>query len=141
MKYKVGDRVVIRKNLVSGRYYHYENSMGRLFFNSHMYKLCGKICVVTRITDLVLDEYFLSIDGEETPWYFNNAMLLPANSLRYLVMTREATSWKYMNFIKIYQADGSAIVKRQKSIHQASSNVKIWKECLSGKVGGGNDWS
>lgn len=78
MRYKVGDRVVIRKNLVSGWYYHYENSMGRLFFNSHMYKLCGKICVVTKITDLVLDEYFLSIDE--------------ANSLRYLVMTREATS-------------------------------------------------
>lgn len=92
MRYKVGDRVVIRKDLVSGWYYHYENSMGRLFFNSHMYKLCGKICVVTRITDLVLDEYFLSIDDEEVSWYFNNAMLLPANSLRYLVMTREATS-------------------------------------------------
>ena len=88
MRYKVGDRVVIRKNLVSGWYYHYENSMGRLFFNSHMYKLCGK----TKITDLVLDEYFLSIDDEEVSWYFNNAMLLPANSLRYLVMTREATS-------------------------------------------------
>lgn len=56
MRYKVGDRVVIRKNLVSGWYYHYENSMGRLFFNSHMYKLCGKICVVTKITDLVLKE-------------------------------------------------------------------------------------
>lgn len=92
MRYKVGDRVVIRKNLVSGWYYHYENSMGRLFFNSHMYKLCGKNCVVTKITDLVLDEYFLSIDDEEVSWYFNNAMLLPANSLRYLVMTREATS-------------------------------------------------
>lgn len=88
MRYKVGDRVVIRKNLVSGWYYHYENSMGRLFFNSHMYKLC----VVTKITDLVLDEYFLSIDDEEVSWYFNNAMLLPANSLRYLVMTREVTS-------------------------------------------------
>lgn len=51
-----------------------------------------KICVVTKITNLVLDEYFLSIDDEEVSWYFNNAMLLPANSLRYLVMTREATS-------------------------------------------------
>ena len=48
--------------------------------------------VETKITDLVLDEYFLSIDDEEVSWYFNNAMLLPANSLRYLVMTREATS-------------------------------------------------
>ena len=92
MRYKVGDRVVIRKNLVSGWFYHYENSMGRLFFNSRMYKLCGKTCVITEITDPVLDEYFLSIDDEELPWYFNNAMLLLANSLRYLVMTREATS-------------------------------------------------
>lgn len=92
MRYKVGDRVVIRKDLVSGRHYHYENSMGGLFFNSHMYKLCGKTCVITGITDPVLDEYFLSIDDEEVPWYFNNTMLLPANSLRYLVTTREAIS-------------------------------------------------
>ena len=92
MRYKVGDRVVIRKNLVSGWYYHYENSMGKLFFNSHMYKLCGKICVVTKITDLVLDEYNLLIDDKKIGWYFNTAMLLPANSLRHLVMTREATS-------------------------------------------------
>lgn len=34
MRYKVGDRVVIRKNLVSGWYYHYENSMGRLFLTA-----------------------------------------------------------------------------------------------------------
>lgn len=91
MRYKVGDKVVIRKNLVGG-YYHYENSMERLFFNSRMYKLCGKVCVITEITDLVLDEYHLLIDDEKIGWYFNNAMLLPANSLRYLVMTREATS-------------------------------------------------
>lgn len=89
MRYKVGDRVVIRKNLVSGWYYHYENSMGRLFFNSHMYKLCGKICVVTKITDLVLDEYFLSIDDEEVSWYFNNAMLMPIKGLKRLILLRE----------------------------------------------------
>lgn len=92
MRYKVGDRVVIRKDLIAGGRYFYEDTMNKLFFNEEMSKLCGKICVVTRITDLVLDEYFLSIDGEKTSWYFNNAMLLPANSLRYLVMTREVTS-------------------------------------------------
>lgn len=92
MRYKVGDRVVIRKNLVSGWYYHYENSMGRLVFNSHMYKLCGKVCVITEITDLVLDEYNLLIDDKKIGWYFNNAMLLPANSLRHLIMTREVAS-------------------------------------------------
>lgn len=92
MRYKVGDRVVIRKNLVSGWYYHYENSMGRLFFSKNMSKLCGKVCVITEITDPVLDEYHLLIDDKKIGWYFNNAMLLPANSLRYLVMTREVTS-------------------------------------------------
>lgn len=88
MRYKVGDKVVIRKNLVGGWYYHYENSMGRLFFNSRIYKLCGKVCVITKITDSELDEYFLSIDDEEIEWYFNNAMLLPANSLEHLIIAR-----------------------------------------------------
>lgn len=88
MRYKVGDKVVIRKNLVGRWYYHYENSMGRLFFNSRMYKLCGKVCVITKITDSELDEYFLSIDDEEIEWYFNNAMLLPANSLEHLIIAR-----------------------------------------------------
>lgn len=88
MRYKVGDKVVIRKNLVGGWYHHYENSMGRLFFNSRMYKLCGKVCVITKITDSELDEYFLSIDDEEIEWYFNNAMLLPANSLEHLIIAR-----------------------------------------------------
>jgi hypothetical protein len=92
MRYKVGDRVMIRKDLVSGRYYYYENSMGSLFFSKNMSKFCGKVCVITEITDLVLDEYHLLIDDEKIGWYFNNAMLLPANSLRYLVTTREATS-------------------------------------------------
>lgn len=89
MRYKVGDRVVIRKNLVSGWYYHYENSMGRLFFNSHMSKLCGKVCVITKITDPELDEYFLLIGNEEVEWYFNNAMLMPIKGLKCLILLRE----------------------------------------------------
>lgn len=88
MRYKVGDRVVIRKNLVSGWYY-YENSMGRLFFNSHMSKLCGKVCVITKITDPELDEYFLLIGNEEVEWYFNNAMLMPIKGLKRLILLRE----------------------------------------------------
>lgn len=88
MRYKVGDKVVIRKDLVSERYYHYENSMEELFFNIHMYKLCGKTYVITEITDSVLDEYLLSIDDEEVSWYFNNAMLLPASGLKHLIMIR-----------------------------------------------------
>lgn len=89
MRYKVGDRVVIRKNLVSGWYYHYENSMGRLFFNSHMSKLCGKVCVITKITDPELDEYFLLIGNEEVEWYFNNAMSMPIKGLKRLILLRE----------------------------------------------------
>lgn len=92
MRYKVGDKVIIRKDLIAGGRYFYEGTMYKLLFNEEMSKLCGKICVVTKITDSVLDEYFVSIDDEEISWYFNNAMLLPANSLRYLVMTREVAS-------------------------------------------------
>lgn len=92
MRYKVGDKVMIRKDLIAGGRYFYEDTMNKLLFNEEMSKLCGKICVVTRITDPVLDEYHLLIDDEKIGWYFNNAMLLLANSLRYLVMTREATS-------------------------------------------------
>lgn len=89
MRYIVGDRVMIRKDLVSGWYYHYENSMERLFFNKDMSKLCGKICVITKITDSELDEYFLSIGDEEVEWYFNNAMLMPIKGLKRLILLRE----------------------------------------------------
>nr|DAR15879.1 MAG TPA: Mind bomb SH3 repeat domain [Caudoviricetes sp.] len=88
MKYEVGDRVVIRKDLNSEQYYYYENSMERLWFSKDMYKLCGKVCVITKITDPELDEYHLLIDDEEITWYFNNAMLLPANSLEHLIIAR-----------------------------------------------------
>lgn len=92
MRYKVGDKVIIRKDLIAGGRYFYEDTMNKLLFNEEMSKLCGKICVVTRITDSVLGEYILSIDDKGVPWYFNNAMLIPANSLRHLIMTREVTS-------------------------------------------------
>ena len=80
---------MIRKDLVSGWYYYYENSMGRLFFNKDMSKLCGKVCVITKITDSELDEYFLSIGDEEVEWYFNNAMLMPIKGLTRLILLRE----------------------------------------------------
>ena len=87
MRYKVGDKVVIRKGLIEKRY-PYENGIGGLFFNGRMKELCGKTCIIFKITDLVLDKYNLSIDDKKIGWYFNNAMLLPAGSLRYLVMER-----------------------------------------------------
>ena len=89
MRYKVGDKVVVRKDLIGGQRYHYENSTERLYFNKVMCKLCGKVCVVARITNPVLDEYFLSIDGEEVEWYFNNAMLMPVKGLKHLISLRE----------------------------------------------------
>lgn len=92
MKYKVGDRVIVRKDLVGGLEYPYENGIGGLLFNGRMKKLCGKTCTIFKITDLVLDEYNLLIDDKKIGWYFNNAMLLPANSLRHLIMTREVAS-------------------------------------------------
>lgn len=59
------------------------------FFNSHMSKLCGKVCVITKITDPELDEYFLLIGNEEVEWYFNNAMLMPIKGLKRLILLRE----------------------------------------------------
>lgn len=88
MRYKVGDKVVIRKDLIIGKRYFYEQIADKLLFNKSMSKFRGKVCEVIEITDSVLDEYHLLIDDEEIGWYFNNAMLLPADSLRYLVMER-----------------------------------------------------
>ena len=91
MRYKVGDKVIIRKDLI-GKRYPYENGLGGLLFNGSMEELCGKTCTIFEITDPTLDEYHLLIDDRKIGWYFNNAMLIPANSLRYLVMIREVTS-------------------------------------------------
>lgn len=88
MRYKVGDRVVVRKDLIIGKRYFYEHIADKLLFNKGMSKFRGKICEVIEITDSVLDEYHLLIDDEKIGWYFNNAMLLPAGSLRYLIMIR-----------------------------------------------------
>ena len=88
MRYKVGDKVVIRKDLIIGEHYFYEDIADKLLFVKGMGELRGKVCEVIKITDSVLDEYHLLIDDKKVGWYFNNAMLLPAGSLRYLVMER-----------------------------------------------------
>lgn len=94
MKYKVGDRVIVRKDLVGGLEYPYSNPLcGKLYFASAMEKFRGEEYeIVASLDDYGCETYSLSLGEEESKWVFNNAMLLPANSLRYLVMTREATS-------------------------------------------------
>lgn len=92
MRYKVGDKVIIRKDLIIGEPYFYEDIVDELLFTKGMGELRGKVCEVIKITDSVLDEYHLLIDNKKVGWYFNNAMLLPANSLRHLIMTREVAS-------------------------------------------------
>ena len=44
MKYKVGDRVIVRKDLVGGLEYPYSNPLcGKLYFASAMEKFRGKV--------------------------------------------------------------------------------------------------
>ena len=45
MKYKVGDKVRVRKDLVTGNFY------GKDYYISSMDKFKGKICVITKIWD------------------------------------------------------------------------------------------
>ena len=88
MRYKVGDGVRIRKDLESNNYYPYEGEVNdKLFFNSSMKKFCGKIGKITKVTDDELDEYLISID--DGVWYYNNAMLMPAFGLSYLILLRK----------------------------------------------------
>lgn len=74
MKYKVGDRVIVRKDLVGGREY---PSPGGLLFACSMNKFRGKEYEIVAIRNY--EDYQLSLGEEKDMWVFNDAMLMPAS--------------------------------------------------------------
>lgn len=92
MSYKVGDRVIVREDLVGGLEYPYSNPLcGRLFFASAMEKFRGKKYEIITSSDLDgygCETYSLSLGEEASIWVFNDAMLMPASGLRSLICKR-----------------------------------------------------
>jgi hypothetical protein len=91
MRYKVGDRVRVRTDLIGGNEYPYSNSSSRkLWFAHQMEKFCGREYKITKASiDNEGEFYELSLEVEQNMWVFNDAMLLPANSLGGLICRRE----------------------------------------------------
>lgn len=84
MKYKVGDRVIVRTDLVGGHFYPSYPSCDELFFASEMKKFCG--CTYKVIS---IDEFYkLSLGDEQDKWIFNDAMLMSASGVRSLICKR-----------------------------------------------------
>lgn len=83
MKYKVGDRAIVRKDLVGGLNY---PSPGGLYFAYSMNKFRGKEYEIVAIRGHAT--YQLSLEEEEDMWVFNDAMLIPASKLRSLICKR-----------------------------------------------------
>lgn len=90
MKYKVGDRVMVRTDLVGGIEYPYLNPLcGRLYFASAMEKFRGKVYeIITASDDYGYETYSLSLGEEASIWVFNDAMLILASGLRSLICKR-----------------------------------------------------
>ena len=92
MKYKTGDKVRVRNDLIGGNYYPYPDQMyNPLFFNPKMEKYCGHVYEIARIYGSDIGEnndYVLTIE-EGDQWIFNSAMLMPVNSLGDSICRRE----------------------------------------------------
>lgn len=91
MKYKVGDRVIVRKDLVGGLEYPYSNPLcGKLYFASAMEKFRGEEYeIVASLDDYGCETYSLSLGEEESKWVFNDAMLIPVQCLGGLICKRK----------------------------------------------------
>lgn len=91
MKYKVGDRVMVRTDLVGGLEYPYSNpSRRKLYFASAMEKFRGEEYeIVASLDDYGCETYSLSLGEEESKWVFNDAMLIPVDGLRSLICKRK----------------------------------------------------
>lgn len=92
MKYKVGDRVMVRTDLVGGLEYPYSNPARRkLYFASAMEKFRGEVYEIITASgeyDYGCETYELSLGEEASRWLFNDAMLMSANGLRSLICKR-----------------------------------------------------
>ncbi len=66
MKYKVGDKVKIRKDLVAGEWYGYE------YFSEYMKDFLGKVCTISHVDACT---YFLEEDKETWKWYWTDEMI------------------------------------------------------------------
>jgi hypothetical protein len=92
MKYKVGERVIVRKDLVGGLEYPYSNPLcGKLYFASAMEKFRGKVYEIITASgdyDYGCETYSLSLGEEESKWVFNDAMLILVDGLRSLICKR-----------------------------------------------------
>lgn len=87
MKYKVGDRVIVRTDLVGGHYYPSYLSCDELFFAREMKKFCGCTYKVISINEFE-EVYKLSLGDEQDKWIFNDAMLMSASGVRSLICKR-----------------------------------------------------
>lgn len=89
MKYKVGDRVIVRTDLVGGRYYPFSDpSREELYFAHMMEKFRGEEYEIVAI-DYVCEVYSLSLGEEESEWVFNDVMLMPVQCLGGLICKRK----------------------------------------------------
>lgn len=66
MKYKVGDKIKIREDLVEGEWYGYE------YFSKYMKKFLGKVCTISDINE---NTYVLEEDDESIKWYWTDEMI------------------------------------------------------------------
>lgn len=90
MKYKVGDRVIVRKDLVGGLEYPYSNPLcGKLYFASAMEKFRGEVYEIITASDDYDETYSLSLGEEASVWVFNDAMLMPVQCLGGLICKRK----------------------------------------------------
>lgn len=65
MKYKPGDKVVVRSDLQCGEYYFNENGDGCDVATTLMTKLCGQVVAIERV---VGDKYYIKEDRNRFCW-------------------------------------------------------------------------
>lgn len=91
MKYKIGDTVRVKDNLIPGYTYESMNHGGVLYFSSGMKMFRGQIGEIIEIFEydgLYPERYRLSFSPDN--WVFSNEMLAPCdkNTVRYYLEER-----------------------------------------------------
>ena len=93
-EYKIGDLVMVRKDLIGGTDYNFTKSIeASTYFHPVMEKFRGHVYKVTGIKESVAYDgyinYRLSLGDEEYEWVFNSRMLVPVENLRSLICKRK----------------------------------------------------